>query len=272
MIPSWPSLLPFLLLGLLGSLHCAGMCGGFALAAAGAHQAGWRSFALRQTVYILGKAASYACVAMLLALAGSRLGLGPPASPPTEGAGFSRAPGIVTILAGVVLIAMGAAHLGLKSLQRLRQLRPPGRWTALLRPVFDGVRALPGPSAAFGTGVLNGLLPCGLSWSAFVLASRESPATAGTGALLFGLATGPVLVGVALAPRALSLATRERLEPLIGIALLLFGSITLFRGAAKLDPDQTHESCCSTATAQLARPAQFPRKEAQEPCLESVST
>ena len=33
-MPVWAELAPFALLGLVGSIHCAGMCGGFAVAAA----------------------------------------------------------------------------------------------------------------------------------------------------------------------------------------------------------------------------------------------
>ena len=49
----------FLLLGLAGSLHCVGMCGGFVLAVSGRTRAGRRALS-RALVFGLGKALTYA--------------------------------------------------------------------------------------------------------------------------------------------------------------------------------------------------------------------
>ena len=66
-MPEPAALLPFVLLGLLGSVHCAGMCGGFAL---GVAAGGPRGRALgRLGLYALGKALTYAALGLLAARA-----------------------------------------------------------------------------------------------------------------------------------------------------------------------------------------------------------
>ena len=50
-----------MLIGLLGSIHCAGMCGGFVFALAQTSRQK-RHFVLRQSLYYLGKTVTYAAL------------------------------------------------------------------------------------------------------------------------------------------------------------------------------------------------------------------
>lgn len=51
--------------GLLGSAHCIGMCGGFALSI-GVGSKSWKNNLARQTVYTLGRAFTYAFLGALV--------------------------------------------------------------------------------------------------------------------------------------------------------------------------------------------------------------
>lgn len=245
----WPELVPFVTLGLLGSLHCAGMCGGFALAVAGAgHGVSPWPVLSRQATYVVGKATAYAVLGLVLATGTHWLG---------DAAGGVRTDGFATFqrvlgwLAGAILVSMGLAAIGVRVPRPRGWERSWARVVGLLRPLFDGVRALPGPAGAFGTGVLNGMLPCGLSWSAFLLATQSAPPTAALGAFAFGLATGPVLVAVGIAPRFVSVAARRSARPLLGGALVVFGCLTLVRAG---DTARGGHAACCVEAADLEAP------------------
>src|SRR5690606_23998356 len=79
------------LVGLLGSAHCVGMCGGFVVAVA--HAGGRRRAHARQAAYFLGKTSTYAAFGALAGLAGSAAGVA-----------LSGFQGLLSLLLGLVLI------------------------------------------------------------------------------------------------------------------------------------------------------------------------
>jgi hypothetical protein len=84
-------------------------------------------------------------------------------------------------------------------------------------------------------GALNGLLPCGLVYSALLLAA--STGEAGRGALgmaLFGLGTFPALLTLDLGAGALGVRFRQTMMRLAGGLMLLVGLQLVLRGGAAL--------------------------------------
>jgi sulfite exporter TauE/SafE len=233
-VPLWPELAPFVLLGLVGSLHCTGMCGGFALAVTASAGAARRRALLRSLAHVLGKALTYAVLGLLAARAagfltheGATLAGG---SADDHAATVELARRVLAWIAGALFIVFGLAAFGLP-------LFPRGwlaaRVPAWLRLVFDSARALPGLSGAFGLGLANGLLPCGLSWAALALAAGGPPARGALGLFVFGLATAPALVTIGLLGSAVPVATRARALRFVAAPLLLvFGVLTIARGGA----------------------------------------
>ena len=241
-------ILPLLALGFLGSLHCVGMCGGFAVAVSAGERGSWPRLLSGQGLYILGKAASYAVLALLLATGLAWLGGAEGPGHP----GFGLARRILSVLAGVVLIATGlAALLGKQLFVGGRAHRVVSAATAPARRLLDGARALPPRSRAFGVGVLNGLLPCGLSWAAVLVAAQEPPHVAALGAFAFGLATAPALIAVGLGTRLVGQRTWRLAPSLLGVVLVVFGVLTVLRGdpAAGLHATHSGPSCCPEAEA-----------------------
>ena len=224
-MPAWPQLLPFALLGVLGSLHCAGMCGPFSVTVC-ARASGRRSGALHLGAYVLGKALTYALLGLGVALASH---LAADLLPSLE-----RGRALLAWLVGLALIAGGLAWLGLRppraltaSLRGAAPVRWPVRW---IGRVWSTARAVPGPGGSFGIGFLTGFLPCGLSWSALLLASQVEPPVAVAGPFLFGLATAPALVLTGAAGRVLVDRLGRRAQRLLGPALVLIGVVTVLRG------------------------------------------
>ncbi len=212
-------LLPFLVLGLVGSLHCIGMCGGFAVAVGAAARRRPRAFLVRQGAYAVGKATTYAVLGVLLAVGGS-----------AAIESFDGARTALPWIAGGTMVLLGAGWIGWSLPLPSRAVALLERPASIARAVFRSIGTLPGPAAAFGTGIVNGLVPCGLSWGALLLASQASPAAALLGPFLFGLATSPALALVG-AGSWLATARGRRWAPYaVGVALIAFGAFTCVRG------------------------------------------
>jgi sulfite exporter TauE/SafE len=214
----WSDYLGVFVLGLLGSGHCVGMCGAFALAAsAGAHGA-W-GVTLRQISYQLGKATSYVFLGVLLLLGSQWV----EAQASLEN--FQNALGAVV---GAAMIVVGLSYaLELRLSARVSRWWPGG--------AACGAVAALGRSTSLFRGLLigwvNGVLPCGLSLMALLyLVSFNSAAGVVAGAYVFGLATLPGLLVVALVGNKLDVARRRWLVRASGVALVAFGVLTLVRG------------------------------------------
>lgn len=211
-------LLALLLMGLLGTGHCIGMCGPFAIAAGGG--GGLGGVVGRSLAYHAGKTLTYVFLAVLFSVVGGWV------------AGSGALPGLQNVMSAVVGIAMMALGLAYALEVRLspglvRRL-DGGRWcgaaAALLRA--------PTWWRALLIGWLNGFLPCGLSLMALVYAAGfGSVAAAALGAMLFGAATAPGLVLTAMLGSGLfSGAGRRWLLRLAGATLVVLGAVTIVRG------------------------------------------
>ena len=160
-----------LVAGFVGSLHCIGMCGGFAVACGGR---------ARDTVlWHAGRTTTYAVLGALAGAFGSLI----------------PGPGWVVAVVSGLLIAWFAA--GLAGLVPEPHVSIPG-----VKHLATNLASRTNMAARFGFGMANGLLPCGL-----VYASLAIPVAAGdpvVGALAmtaFGVGTMPALTAVALGLR-----------------------------------------------------------------------
>jgi hypothetical protein len=233
------ALAPFAALGFLGSAHCAGMCGPLALAAANDAKSGRRPW-LRVGAHALGKALSYAVLGAAasaavggIALAGGEVGI-PRA--------LEVARPALALAAGAAMVAFALSALGVPWLPAALAGRISPRWSAF---TARAARSLDGYARSFGLGLANGLLPCGLSWSAFALASASDLATAGAGCFVFGAATYPALAAVALAGRAIPLGARTVAVRVAAVLVLALGVATLVRAPLAWLGGSAEAACCS---------------------------
>jgi hypothetical protein len=124
---------------------------------------------------------------------------------------------------------------------------------------WRGAGELRGLPRAFALGAANGLLPCGLSWSAIALAAACPQPITLVGPLVFGLATLPGLALFALLGARVPARWRARLHTTAAIALCLYGAWTALRGVVLLAPGAgaplVPECCSSQPTSPQAERA-----------------
>lgn len=212
-------LLASLGMGLLGSLHCLGMCGGLTAAIS----FGIPAQAARTRLILLtslGRVASYGLMGLVLGALVQSFSLGP----------WPR------LLAAVLLVLTGLYVAGwwnlLTRLERLgshlwRRLEP-ARTRCL--PIDTSIKAL-------SFGLLWGALPCGLVYSALTYTATASaalsplphPISAALGMLAFGLGTSPaVVIGGLMASQLKTWLQKPLLKPLLGIMYIAFGLWTAY--------------------------------------------
>lgn len=211
-------LVPMVSAGLLGSVHCIGMCGGLiAVASDGAGSLKQRAGV--QAGYQAARLASYL---VLGAVAG---GLGHALDLAGQAAGLGKA---AAVLAGVTMSAWGLLAM-LEAVGALKRKLPGFRLLPSRLVVWlAGVRRRPPLARALLLGGASALLPCGFLY-AFALAGAATGSPLGGMAVMTALWLGnlPALLGFGLL-LAGALSRVKRHIPLLSAAsVLLLGLFTL---------------------------------------------
>jgi uncharacterized protein len=215
-------LAPAFLVGLLGGVHCVGMCGGI-VGALSLQIPGDRPKFPLQCSYNLGRILSYGVAGALAgALGAGSLMLG----------GAAQVRVGLYVLANAMLVALGlylmGAWRGLAALERAggivwNRLRP---LTVRLLPVDSIGRAL-------ASGLIWGWLPCGLVYSVLTTALfTGNPVSGALVMLAFGAGTLPNLLAMGVAAGRLQpLLQRRGVRIVAGLVVLGFGAVGLWRMA-----------------------------------------
>ncbi|MFN2317009.1 MAG: sulfite exporter TauE/SafE family protein [Gemmatimonadales bacterium] len=216
--------LPVLAASLLGSPHCAAMCGPFACLYAGQteQQGAWRAHA----AYNLGRLGAYLFLGAVAGLAGAGL---------NQIGALAGLPRVAAVVAGALMVLWGGLTIAAAYGARVPGTSPPAGFRRMLSQVIARFKNRPPTVRALALGLFTTLLPCGWLY-AFVAVA------AGTGAVMSGmlvmsafwLGTLPVMAGVGLlAQRALG-PFRRRLPIATAAVLVVLGVLTM---AGRLSPD-----------------------------------
>lgn len=203
-----------LVASLIGSLHCAGMCGPFVLMAVGTENR-----VRRLASYHLGRLVMYVSLGAVAGAAGSALDLSGRAM------GFQQT---AAIAAGIVMIAWGVILLlRVFGFSRLH-VTPPTIVVEVVQSGFRRVKYWPRTIHALAIGTLSGLLPCGWLYLFVLAATGTGAATSGASMLFaFWLGTLPVLTALATGVSRLSNRFRPMLPFAAAVICLAAGSHTL---------------------------------------------
>jgi sulfite exporter TauE/SafE len=218
------SLLAAFLVGFLGGVHCAGMCGGIVTALSlGLPQrevvngARWRYL----VAYNLARISSYTIAGALFG------GIGWLAA---NWSGLYEIQVTLRLAAAIFMVMLGL-YLGgwWRGLAVLE--RAGGVVWVRLEPL--GRRFLPirRPGQAFLVGLVWGWLPCGLVYSVLVWSIATADPVRGAALMLsFGLGTAPNLLAMGLVAERLSARVRDpRVRRLAGILVMAFGIFALYQ-------------------------------------------
>ncbi len=200
------------ILGLVGSLHCAVMCGPLVLAVAGAGGARL-PFAASKLIYNTGRIATYGAIGLLFGAVGKTFAL----------VGVQR---WLSLLAGIAILA------GLLLSTRFALNTPVTRLVVKLKSAFSTLLQQRTLASQFLLGSLNGLLPCGLVYIAAAgAATTLTPLNGALHMVAFGAGTLPMMLGLGVASSRLRPITL-RFRKLIPICVMLVAMLLLLRGMA----------------------------------------
>ena len=252
--PLFPSLLPIFLVGLAGSIHCVGMCGGIvgalstnvtssssvnSASSATAARAVIAIIALtpapasaltRVLAYNTGRIASYMLAgAMAGGLAGGAQGLAALSGVAGIQLGFYWLANLMLVALGLTLMNAWRGLAWLEQGGRVLWQRAQPTIAPLMKTLMPADRA----HQALALGALWGWLPCGMVYSVLLTAMLSGDALDGAAVMLaFGLGTLPMLTGLGLLGTRVQRAMRRPAVRIVcGVAVVAFGLLGLVRAA-----------------------------------------
>ncbi len=202
-------------IGLMGSFHCAGMCGPIAIALP-LHGNTVPQKIFGGALYNIGRTITYGIMGAIFGLLGQGLQL----------LGFQQKISVVMGAVMIISVLFPALFRNQYSMEK-SWLKAVGK----LKKTIAGMFSIRSFQSLFFIGMLNGLLPCGLVYMAIAGAIGTGGAIQGSlYMILFGLGTIPMLLGISLAGNILSLTVRNKINKLIPVLVVIVGLLFILRG------------------------------------------
>jgi len=210
-----PEILAAFFVGLVGSLHCIGMCGPIAIALPVPTSSNL-SFLTGRILYNLGRVVTYSILGAVLGLVGSRITL----------AGAQQ---IVSIILGIIILVAVILPQKYKNyfaqhslIQKLAQPLKSNIGVLFKKGTF---------SAMFLIGILNGFLPCGLVYVALAGAIASGDAISGAAVMiLFGLGTVPAMFAASVFGKFINIGIRTKIRKAVPVLAIILGVVFILRG------------------------------------------
>lgn len=214
---TWALFLAAFSMGLFGSPHCLGMCGGIvtAFGLSMQHVSDSKKNGLILT-YHLGRLISYSLLGLIASVIGVAI---------FQSIMSNSAPRIVL---GAVLVLIGLAMLGLPLFNQLEKFGM--RFWQSLAPLRKKVFPIDSFGKALFAGLLWGFLPCGLVYGALMMAiAGNNIATGAALMFVFGLGTMPMLIATQKTVGMLQSSIKNfRLRQINGVIMMLSGLAVIF--------------------------------------------
>ncbi len=217
------------ILGLFGSLHCAGMCGPLALALPGTGKTA-PNFLMGRVAYNFGRIVTYCVLGLIFGLVGKTFLL----------AGVQR---WVSIGLGVTLL------FGLFASRKLVAIFPVVKLVGQLKSRMSALLRRRSVASLGLLGLLNGLLPCGLVYVACAGATTTGSMLAGAEYMaLFGFGTVPMMLAISLSGKLVPVSLRLKLLKAVPVSVFILATLLILRGMALgipyISPDLAGGGCC----------------------------
>ena len=208
-------LLSAIILGLLGSFHCIGMCGPIAFVLP-VDRTNKSKQAYQTFLYHLGRLLAYSSIGLLFGLLGKGLYL----------AGFQQR---LSILLGFVMILL--VIIPLRILNKYNFSKPLYGLIGKVKYKLGLYLKQKSNKAIFSIGFFNGFLPCGMVYMALVGAMATSEFYLGALYMfLFGLGTIPMMTVAVYSKNIFSLNFRTKIHKAIPVFVVVIGLLFILRG------------------------------------------
>jgi len=202
-------------MGVLGSFHCIGMCGPLALALPLNNNSKFAKLT-GAFLYNAGRIVTYSFFGFVFGLLGKTAGL----------FGFQQG---LSIGIGVLILLFLAVPAKLK--MQYNASKFTNKFFMKLRLELGRLFTQKSNSSLFITGLLNGLLPCGLVYMA-VAGAIATGDTAGSILFMaaFGLGTLPVMWSVAFFGNYIGITWRQKIRSAYPFVMAVMASLLILRG------------------------------------------
>lgn len=202
-------------IGLLGSLHCIGMCGPIALTLPMGEFKSFKFYSGR-LLYNAGRVITYSLFGLIFGIIGKNLAV----------IGLQR---WVSVISGALIIII--VLLPGKTKTGLIEMLPFGKLTGKLKNAFGKLfRNGSLPSMLF-IGIINGLLPCGFVYVGVAGAVAAGDVLSGIIYMaLFGIGTVPVMFITSVAGNFITTGIRHKVTKIIPALAILLAVLFILRG------------------------------------------
>ena len=204
-----------LILGLLGSLHCLGMCGPIAFMLPLDRTSHTKKL-FQLSLYHSGRLFSYAVMGLAFGFVGQGLQL----------FGVQQK---LSIAIGIIMIAL--VLIPSKYFSKFSLTKPLFSIITKVKSKLGQSLKKKTPDTFLTIGLLNGFLPCGLVYMALLGAiAMANPLQGSFYMALFGLGTVPLMTGVVYFSTIFGKKAKFRLQRLIPVFVLIIGVLFILRG------------------------------------------
>ncbi|KAA1247377.1 sulfite exporter TauE/SafE family protein [Aquimarina sp. RZ0] len=204
------------ILGLLGSLHCAGMCGPIAFMLPLDHENHLKKF-FQISLYHLGRLLAYSSIGLFFGLIGKSLHI------------FGLQQGL-SVSIGLLMILLVIIPPSL--IMKYNFSKPIYKIIATLKNVLGKELKKKTPDTFLTIGFLNGFLPCGLVYIAiFGAIALGNIVESSLYILLFGLGTIPLMTAVVYSGYLFKGKwIRKHIQKVIPVFVIIIGLLFVLRG------------------------------------------
>ena len=202
-------------IGLIGSMHCVGMCGAIALALPHQKVNKWQTLG-NVFLYNMGRILTYMVLGGVIGLI-------------SQGLFLAHIQKWVSVALGISLIIVAVFSINVE--HKLLKADWISRFYFNVKIQLSKYLGGSGSVSFLKIGLLNGFLPCGLVYMAIVGAlTVEGFVGSISYMMLFGLGTMPLMMVTALAGQMVTVRFRNILKKVYPVFLLGFAALLIMRG------------------------------------------
>lgn len=203
------------ILGLMGSLHCIGMCGPIAFLLPVDRSSNAKKLS-QIGIYHIGRLLSYGILGLIFGLLGKGLYV----------FGLQQK---LSIIIGITMIAISITPVRL--LNKYKLSKPIYRIISKIKSRLGQELKQKTADTFLTIGFLNGFLPCGLVYMAlFGAIAMGNPLQGGAYMLLFGLGTIPLMTSAVYFGGLLKGSRRLKVQKMIPVFVVIIGLFFILRG------------------------------------------